>query len=199
MDIKDNLAKNIIIHRKHLGLTQTQLAEKLNYSDKAVSKWERGEGVPDIFVLKQLADLFETSIDSLLKTPPKEKPKNLHNLNKKRLIIGLLSAGLVWLIAILIFSFMNIIYPPLNGKAWLAFIIAVPITFIVLLSLTSVWGKNIFNAIFTSCLIWTTILTVYLCLNSFLSNKPPFLWMIFLIGIPLQALTILFFSYKKVK
>ena len=42
MDIKLNLAENLVKYRKHFNLTQAELAEKLNYSDKAVSKWERG-------------------------------------------------------------------------------------------------------------------------------------------------------------
>ena len=63
MDIKENLANNIASHRKALKLTQAELAQKLNYSDKAVSKWERGEAVPDLVVLKQIADFF--GIDAL--------------------------------------------------------------------------------------------------------------------------------------
>ena len=65
-DLKVTIAKNIQTLRKNTGLTQSGLAERLNYSDKAVSKWERGESLPDIAVLKEIADLFGVSVDYLL-------------------------------------------------------------------------------------------------------------------------------------
>ena len=65
-DIKAIIAKNITALRQNHKMTQIELAEKLNYSDKAVSKWERGESVPDISVLKQIADLFGVTVDYLL-------------------------------------------------------------------------------------------------------------------------------------
>ena len=71
MDIKENLAQNLAYYRKGVALTQAELAEKLNYSDKAVSKWERGESVPDLYVLKQLADFYGVTIDSLISEPNK--------------------------------------------------------------------------------------------------------------------------------
>ena len=52
------IAENLVYYRKKAQMTQLQLAEKLNYSDKSISKWERGEGVPDIFILAQLAKLY---------------------------------------------------------------------------------------------------------------------------------------------
>lgn len=199
MDIKDNLAANIILYRKHMGLTQAELAEKINYSDKAVSKWERGESIPDLYVVKELADIFGTSVDTLISEPKEEGVKTVKNVNKRRVIISLCSAGLVWLVAVVIYSFMNMIYPPLVEKAWLSYIVAIPITFIVLLSLTSVWGKNLLNAFFTSALVWTTITAIYVSLVNLLIEPSHTLWMIFLIGIPLQVLTVLWFSFKKVK
>ena len=199
MDVKDNIANNLVAYRKHLGLTQAELAEKLNYSDKAVSKWERGESIPDLLVVKQIADLFGITVDALLREPAEEKIKTSCNLNKKRVIISACSAGLVWLVAVVIYSFMNIIYPPFIDKAWLTFIIAVPINFIVLLSLTSVWGKTLLNAVFTSLLVWTVILAIYLSLVNLLSSPSSTLWMVFLIGIPLQILIVFWFWGKKVK
>ncbi|ABX81351.1 helix-turn-helix domain-containing protein [Acholeplasma laidlawii] len=53
------LADNIVYYRKKMALTQLELADKLNYSDKSISKWERGEGVPDIFVIKELSVFLE--------------------------------------------------------------------------------------------------------------------------------------------
>ncbi len=198
MDIKENLSINLIRYRKSANLTQAEIAEKLNYSDKAVSKWERGESVPDLYVLKQLADFYGVKIDTLIAEPKKDKPQLLQNISKKRAIICLCCAGLVWLVAILCFALLGIIVPSIN-RTWLAFIYALPITCIILLVLTAVWHKKLTNTIIISFLIWTMLLSIYLSLL-FLVATPPFnLWMIFLIGIPAQALTIFWFMYRKVK
>ena len=62
--------------RESKKLTQSELAERLNVSDKTVSKWETGKGYPDITLLPSIADLFSISIDSLLQenTPNNAKP-----------------------------------------------------------------------------------------------------------------------------
>ena len=74
-DWKFIIAKNITALRQNRKMTQAELAEKLNYSDKAVSKWERGESVPDVLVLKSIADMFGVSLDYLLEADHEEKPK----------------------------------------------------------------------------------------------------------------------------
>ena len=198
MDIKENLAQNLVNYRKSLNLTQAELAEKLNYTDKAVSKWERGESVPDLTVLKQIADFYGVTIDALISEPKAEKPKSVRNVSRKRLIIVLCSSGLVWLVATFYYCFAALIFPNVEEN-WMAFIYAVPITLVVVLVFTSVWGKTLGNAIVTSLLIWTLILAVYLTLYFLLYNPPHTLWTVFILGIPLQILTILWFTYKKVK
>lgn len=65
-DIKLIIANNIIKYRKEKGLTQLELAEMLNYSDKTLSKWERAEAIPDIITLKQLSEIFEVSVEVLI-------------------------------------------------------------------------------------------------------------------------------------
>ena len=199
MDIKENLSVNIARFRKNLNLTQAELAEKLNYSDKAVSKWERGESVPDLTVLKQIADFFGVTIDTLISDPKSIKPlKNTRHLTGRRVIISISSFVLVWLVATMFFVFINTIFPQVTHK-WLAFIIAIPISLVILLIFASIWGKNIWNAIFTSLLVWTLILSVYLILIKWVGILSPALWMIFLLGIPLQILIILWFFHQQIK
>ena len=197
MDLKENFAKNLVKFRRALGITQSELAEKLNYSDKAVSKRERAESVSDIDVIEQIADLFGVKIDVLI-SEPKPHKQTILNISKRRAVICLISAALVWLVAIIGYTTMNLIIPSFN-KTWLFFVYAVPVTLVVLLCLTSVWGKNLCNAIFISLLLWTIILSVYLSLSYFLIFIPENLWMIWLIGLPLQGLIIFVFAYKKLK
>lgn len=198
MDIKENLAQNLIRYRKSVNLTQAELAEKLNYSDKAVSKWERGESFPDLYVLKQIADFYGVTIDTLI-DEPKEPVKTAvpQRLGTKRLLISLCCYGLIWLVAIVSFATINIIFPKFENT-WLFFIYAIPVTAIVLLILTSVWKKKITTAVIISVLIWSMVLSVYLTLLYFLPSPPSKLWEIFLVGIPLQVLLVFWSIYRKI-
>lgn len=198
MDIKENLAQNLTRLRKAEGLTQAELADKLNYSDKAVSKWERGESFPDLYVIKQLADFYCVTIDALISESLFKKPNISQNKGKRRFIIAMCCTGLVWLVAMTCFAFINIINPNIV-HTWMAFIYAIPITMVVLLVLTSVWRKKITTGIITSLLVWSTILAVYLTLFYLLKNPPSGLWTLFLIGIPLQILIIFWSIYRKIK
>lgn len=198
MDIKNNLAQNLVILRKQFNMTQAEFAQKLNYSDKAVSKWERGEAIPDLIVVKQIADIYGVTVDYLISEPKIKKPKTILNLNLKRGLIMCASAGLTWLVAVLCFTFIKLIAPSIANDVWLCFIIAIPVTFIVILVLSAVWKNYITLFISISLLVWTTLLAIYICLITLLVNPHYTLWMLFLIGVPLQALEILFFWYKKI-
>ena len=68
--MEETLGKRIMAHRKRLGLTQDQLAEKLGVTAQAVSKWENDQSCPDITMLPKLAELFGTTTDALLGCEP---------------------------------------------------------------------------------------------------------------------------------
>ncbi len=199
MNSKENLAKNLTRHRKAVGLTQSELAKKLNYSDKAISKWERGESAPDVFVLQQIAKFYGVKIDSLLSEPKDDKLKIIRNLPRKRLIICLFATAFVWLAAICFFSFINMILTDPIENSWLAFVVALPVNFIALLIFAGVWGKNVTCAIMLSLTIWSLLLSVFLILLKSLVYPPHNLWLMFLIGIPLQAIVVFWLLYKKTK
>ena len=110
-DLKLNLAKNITALRQASSMTQLELAEKLNYSDKAISKWERSESIPDVMVLKSIADLFGVTLDYLLEGDHSEKPKPSQEspgyLHRNRKVVTTLSVLLVWFIATLAYVVMD--------------------------------------------------------------------------------------------
>ncbi len=122
-ELKETIAKNLVELRTASRMTQLQLAEKLNYSDKAVSKWERGEAIPDIRVLKKLSEIYNISVDDIISESVSLKVKPKMNIGKKRLLITLLSAGLVWFIATVIF--MIVYFIPESAKyAYLVYVCA---------------------------------------------------------------------------
>ncbi len=198
MDIKENLAKNLTLYRKACNLTQAELAQKLNYSDKAVSKWERGESVPDLYILKMLADFYGVSIDTLISEPAKTILPPNNSRKVKRIAILLCSTGLVWLVAVLSYAMINLIFSSIT-HTWLSFFYAIPVTFVLLIIFSAIWKKSWATTLATSLLIWSTLLAIFITLLCTLPSPPKTLWMIFLIGIPLQALTLFFLMYRKSK
>lgn len=187
--LKQTVAKNISQLRKAKGLTQLELAEKINYSDKAVSKWERGEGIPDVLVLSKMAEIFEVPIAEIL--DDKEK-KPLSPTTKKRTLIAAAAALLVWVVATIVFVVLRLLPEP-PDKAWLAFIYALPATMIVLTVFSVVWKKRLFVFCAVSLLIWTMCLTLFASIIFVTANA----WLLFIIGIPLQILNIIWFFLLK--
>ena len=198
--LKKQIGANIASYRKRMQLTQLGLAEKLNYSDKAVSKWERGESAPDVQTLVQLADLFDVSVNDLLVDPNalpenpgavervmgKAVEKTLKRKANKSIIL-MLSSVLVWFVALLIFVVLSSFDIP---KTWLAFIYAVPANAIVLLSLRSAWRDFRWNQILISAIVWGGLLSLYITLVMFLNVH---VWKLYLLGIPGQIAIILWF------
>ena len=195
--LKNLIGKNIATHRKRCGLTQLGLAEKLNYSDKAVSKWERGESVPDVITLAQLASLYEITVDDLLRDPnelPPDSEGKIQNVVEKTLkrkasktIILRLSSLLVWFVALFIYVVVSSFDIP-NG--WLPFFYAIPADAIVLLSLRSAWHDFRWNRAYISVIVWGVLLSFYVTMWVFFGLH---VWRVFLLGIPGQIAIFLWF------
>lgn len=190
------IAANISELRKGAGMTQGELAKILSYSDKAISKWERGESVPDIAVLKQIADTFSVSVDFLLTSEHQEYKTQKKEVTKRkklnRFLISLISIVLVWLVAI--FVYMNIDLFAKNAYNWLAFMFAVPTSAIVALVFNSVWGKPKFNFLIISILLWSLIASIFLTLT--IVTKP--IWLLFVLGVPGQIIIILWSGIREI-
>lgn len=201
-DIKNTIANNIIKYRKNLGLTQLELAEKLNYSDKTLSKWERAEAIPDIITLSQLAEIFNVTVDEIISNEPILKTnavKVRKGLSRKKIItITLLSLCIVWLVATCSFVFLSILPINFNSmifKPWMSFIYAIPISSILLLVFSGIWGNSIDCFISTSLLIWTLILAITVTL-SYIDN----IFLLYILAIPCEIMAFIFFIiYKKIK
>ncbi len=184
-DIKMILAKNITALRQNHKMTQIELAEKLNYSDKAVSKWERGESMPDVSVLKSIADLFGVTVDYLLQedhTPAQVhvEVKSVDN-HRNHKVITVLSVLLVWLVATMCFIALDIVWPQ-TAATWLSFLYGVPVSMIVWLVFNSIWFNRRRNYLIISLLMWSTLACIFLTLTA--AGYP--IWKFFLLGIPGQ-------------
>ncbi len=184
---RKTVAKNIAELRVANGYTQFELGEKINYSDKAVSKWERGESVPDAYVLKKLAGIFEVSVDYLLEEHPDDakKPKAR---NKYKTITQISFLGTYTLA---FFVFIVLLLCGINE--WQIFVYAIPVSMIVLIVENALWGKRILSFLYISALVWGIIASVYV---AFLSYN---WWLLFLLGIPAEIIIWLCFRLKSRK
>ena len=189
-DLKVITASNIINLRTAKGMTQAELGELLNYSDKSVSKWERAEAVPDAYVLKKMSKIFGVSVDYLLNSHDSwERPESFkkEERNFHSNVITILVIFGIWTLAFLIY----IIGWLLEANWWLLFVYAVPVSLITFLVLNSVWeqGKNNRHIIYA--LVASIFITVYI---TFRSYNP---WQILLLLIPAELIVFLSFRIKK--
>ena len=183
--LRKTVAKNIAQYRKAHHDTQLDLATKLNYSDKSVSKWERGESLPDVYILSQIAELYGVSVSALIGEiqPPRESKPHYH------MFILLLSLALTMGVATLLFSMFMIC--KVDYPAWMFFVYALPVCSLICIVFTSLWWGILWQGVSVSALIWTLGLSLYLSFE--LENVS----LIFLVCAALQVLTLLWEGFRK--
>ena len=195
-DIKAIISKNITELRQSAGMTQLELAECLNYSDKAVSKWERGESLPDVSVLLEIANLYHVTLDYLVQeehgAPVKQKRDFAHRYNRG-FITGI-SVLLVWFVAMFFFVLISLVAPQVQFQ-WLAFLVAVPVSCIVWLVFNSAWFDVRVNYLIVSLLMWSGLASLHISFLALGIN----IWLIYLLGIPGQVIILMWSGIKKRK
>lgn len=213
-ELKVRIGSNIARLRRNCHMTQAELAEKLNYSDKAVSKWERAESMPDVLTLMQLAEQFGTDVNALLSDPegaeahleaglpteprrekteeaapaePQPRKKKIIRTTDKN-VIQKLSSILVWVIALFIYLVLDSFEVQ---HAWMVFVLAVLANAIVLLSLRAAWKMYGINRILISIIMWTSLVFFYLMIWLIWNVS---VWRVFLLGVLGQAAIMLWFK-----
>ncbi len=183
MNLREIVGSNLTYLRKKENLTQLELANKLNYSDKSVSKWEHGDALPSVEDLILICQYFNITLDQLTsndieKCSKKKKDTDFSN----KIVITLLSVFGVWLISTSVFVGLSILD---NMYYWQSFLYAVPLSSIVLLVFNSIWGNTRYNHYIISVLIWSIITSIYCSVGGYQ------LWIMYLVGIPAQIIVII--------
>ncbi len=183
-DLKYTTASNIINLRQKAGMTQSELAALINYSDKSVSKWERAEAVPDAYVLKKMSEIFGVTVDYLLsphdgwdQDPRQKKPAYSNQ------VIILLSVTGVWMLALILFISLWL----MGNLVWIIFIYAILFSMLVLLVLNSVWEQGRHNYFIISALLLSVVASLYF---SFLYFGKQNYWQLFLLLAPAWIVSI---------
>ena len=192
-NVKEIIAANLVALRKSKRMTQQELAEKLNYSDKAISRWEHAETLPDIETLCKVCEIFGVRFEYLLQkeqAPLNKNPYVINNDISKKTAIVLIAILSVWLVASIAYLYSNWI---LNQNRWQLFIWAIPVSSIIWQFCNRLWGNKILGRIISSITSWTLILSIYISMLKY--N----IWMVFIIGIPIQLIIVLTAALKKAR
>ena len=191
-DLKQIVAANITGLRMSLDLTQAELGEKLNYSDKSISKWERGEAIPDVRVLKEMAQIFGVTVDYLIndhtgEEPPSPDPVEQLKRNYSTDMITLVAIAGIFGVALSVFVLLWII---MGKMYWLTFVVTVPPAIMCWLILNSIWRQGKHNFIIIALFLASLIGMIYLIF------LPYNLWQLFLLLIPAELIVFLSFQIK---
>lgn len=188
-NIREIVSKNMIALRKAKGLTQVELSKYVNYSDKAISRWEKGEVQPDYEVLMKLSELYNVNIGYFFEEHDNVDVKMKNRSFINQLFLSLLSAFSVYSIMTIIFVY-EMIYKKLN--AWELFVLGVPITCFILIIINMYVSKNkIVSFTCFSVLLWSTLTVIYL---RYLELN---LWLIYVVGVPIQASLVFIYLISK--
>lgn len=192
-DINKIISTNLTKLRKQKKLTQLELANKFNFSDKTISKWESAESLPNIEVLCKLAEFYGLTLNDLtnenLVVDEIDKKAN-RELATNKIIIAALAISIVWIITTIIYTYVKV---NAGHNLWILFIWALPMSLVVALIFNSVWGSKRVGVILFSLFLWATITSIFLQFLELL------VWPIFIIGIPSQIAIILWSGLKTKK
>ena len=193
-DVRQIIAENLIELRKLNKLTQLELAEKLNYSDKAISKWERGESLPDVEILCQIADLYGVSLDYLV-TKDHEEATLEYKISKERANVN--KTIITWLsvfsaVLLVILSYF-LVLTITKHNLWILFIWMVPLCATIYLIFNCIWGKRLMKFITLSVLMWSLLASFAL---QFMQYN---IWLIFILGVPGEVIIFLTSRLGKLK
>ena len=201
-DVKVVFAQNLISLRKQMKLTQLELAEKINYSDKAVSKWERGESIPDVTVLMTIASLFGVTLDFLVTEHAEteivaEQTSYAKAVKKRnRMLVAAITFFAIAALETVVFAILQSVIGGLGKNLLYCYVYPIPVAAIVAIVFTSLWARP-------SLRFWSvTLLIVSLILDAFLipwQVAGTFFPWVFLIIIPAELVTMLSFKIIRIK
>lgn len=198
-DLKVIFAQNLMALRKQMKLTQAELAEKINYSDKAVSKWERGESIPDVSVLLDIARLFGVDLDFLVtKREDGEIAREQTTYaagvkNRNRKLVASITFFAILFFETAVFLVLNASIPENVGwNLTYCYLMPLPALAIVAIVFASLWAKRYVNFAAVSLLIWSLLLDAFLII---VMAWKPFAW-VFVLGVPAEIIAMMSFKIR---
>ena len=202
-ELKLVTASNIINERTKAGMTQAELGAKLNYSDKSVSKWERGEAIPDAYVLTQLAEMFGVTVDYLLSSHDAwEAPVDSDGEGGEPAaaddaqgaqgysveVIMALTVVSIWTASIIAFV---VLWLAAGVIWWRIFAITLPVSLLVLMILMCVFKREKSLQYVIAAFVFSIFVMLYFLIPNY---KP---WQLFIISVPAVVIVFLACNIQK--
>ncbi|MBO4252276.1 MAG: helix-turn-helix transcriptional regulator [Clostridia bacterium] len=182
--LKEVVSENIVNLRKRNNLTQAELGKKINYSDKAISRWENGEVVPDLETLQDIADIFDVSLTELLEE--RDEKRERANRIKTEVLSQIFFVLEIWTIISAVYAYFNVAY----GKDyWEVFLIGVPMSSVILFFYNQKKNGTL-SFVYGTIFVWSFLTCIFLYL------LPIITWYLFIIGVPLQGILIIKYLFK---
>lgn len=186
-NIREIISNNIISLRRHHKMTQLDLARKVNYSDKAISRWENGEVIPDVETLQELSHIFGVPLSYMFESHNQSDISRKSKITLNEVLLQIFVVCIAWVVVTILFVTIQIMY---DYSFWQAFVWGVPISSIICLYFNRKWRSQASSIVFGTLLNWSLLTCVYL---QFLSYN---LWLLFLIGIPVEAAVVVYSIIK---
>ncbi|MCD8209290.1 MAG: helix-turn-helix domain-containing protein [Coprobacillus sp.] len=201
-NVKKTIGENLAYLRKNAKLTQAELAEKLGYSDKAISTWENGTALPDAETLTKIAEFYHVDMNFIFSPDTtKQRIRRMDNdsapstTNRQKILIISFLVTLVWLLAAIIYTYLYI-YLNIsestgdNPPIWMAWIWAIPVSFVAITLLVRFYWKSTTKLtifIFGSLATWTGLVAV--CLQAITLGTN--IWVTMVIGVPIEIMLLI--------
>lgn len=190
-NVKKIVSQNLIRLRKENSLTQAELAKLINYSDKAISRWETGEVVPDLETIYKLSEVFNVPVSAITeKQCEEEKIEEPSPIVSRKILSQIFLTCEIWFILCVIFAYFKITR---QMNIWQMFVWGVPATALMLWFFNRKEKTNLLLFFYATVFVWSFITCVYLRL---IASNP---WYMYFIGLPVQGLLIVryIFNYKQ--
>ncbi len=189
-NIREIVAKNLVNLRKQNNLTQVELAQKINFSDKAISRWEKGEVLPDIETLQKLSAVYGVPMSAILESQDEGQKSKFIIPTKKDILSQIFLICEIWVIISVIYAYVNVAR---SVNLWQIFLWGVPATALFLLFQNRKKTNNLLNFIYGTIFVWSFITCLFLHM---LELCP---WYFYILGVPIQGMLVVryLFNYKK--
>lgn len=184
------VAENLSELRKGRGLTQVQLAEIFGYSDKSVSKWERGDTTPDLETLHSLADYYGVTLDDLTHEGMAKEKINSSVNKRKGVNVWVIAMVCCMAVVIVCINLYVVIMTNTGDNHWTLFVWWIPIDSVILFIFNCIWGPKKLRPLFGSIMSWAIPIGIYLEFGISTDNGWN-MWSIILLGMPLMIIAIL--------
>ena len=190
-NIREIVSQNITNLRKNNGLTQVELAKKINFSDKAISRWEKGEVMPDVETIQKLSEVFNVSVSAILENQECVNEQKVNSV-RQEILSQIFLICEIWIIIPVIYAYLNI---SKGLNVWQIFVWGIPTTALFLMFQNRKKEKNVLKFVYGTLFVWSFITCLFL---QMLASQP---WYFFLLGVPIQGVLIVryLFNYKRKK